>query len=87
MSNKLGIGLTIDHDVLTAVDKYMADNGMTNRSLAIEELVQKALLEDGKEIPTVISNSLKTISNELKTISMFLKARREQTPKDDVVGD
>lgn len=77
-------GVSLDEELLKALDAYVTDNGFANRSQAIRHLIEKNMVEEKWKCDNIVAGAVVLVfSNEKKEI--FKKSSEIQLAYSDVV--
>ena len=60
-------GVSLDEDLLKALDDYVTDNGFANRSRAIRHLIEKNLVEHKWKCDNIVAGALTLVFDHNKT--------------------
>ncbi len=60
-------GVSLDEELLEALDKYVAQNQFANRSRAIRHLIEKNLVEEKWKCDNVVAGAVALVFNNEKT--------------------
>ena len=59
-------GVSLDEDLLKALDEFVADNQFANRSQAIRHLIEKNLTEEKWKCDNIVAGAVVLVFNNLK---------------------
>lgn len=59
-------GVSLDEDLLKALDNYVAENGFANRSQAIRHLIEKNMVEEKWKCDNVVAGAVVLVFNNEK---------------------
>lgn len=71
-------GVSLDEELLQALDRYVADNHFANRSRAIRHLIEKNLVEEKWKCDNVVAGAVALVFNYEKT-DIFIKSSEIQS--------
>lgn len=77
-------GVSLDEDLLEALDGYVANNGFANRSQAIRHLIEKNMVEEKWKCDNVVAGAIVLVFNNDKK-DIFKKSSAIQFEYKDVV--
>jgi len=60
-------GVSLDEELLSALDEYVEDNGFSNRSQAIRHLIEKNLVEEKWRCDNIVAGAVVLVFNHEKT--------------------
>ncbi|MCE4563881.1 nickel-responsive transcriptional regulator NikR [Maribellus sp. CM-23] len=59
-------GVSLDEDLLKALDNYVSDNGFANRSQAIRHLIEKNMVEEKWKCDNIVAGAVVLVFNHEK---------------------
>jgi len=77
-------GVSLDEDLLKALDNYVAENGFANRSQAIRHLIEKNLVEEKWKCDNIVAGAVVLVFNHEKS-DVLKKSSEIQFEYRDVV--
>lgn len=77
-------GVSLDEELLKALDKYVSDNRFSNRSQAIRHLIEKNLVEEKWKCDNVVAGAVVLVFNHEKK-EIFTKSSEIRLEYSDVV--
>lgn len=77
-------GVSLDEDLLKALDSYVLDNGFANRSQAIRHLVEKNMVEEKWKCDNIVAGAVVLVFNNEKK-DILKKSSEIQFDYSDVV--
>lgn len=77
-------GVSLDEELLAALDKYVADNQFANRSRAIRHLIEKNLVEEKWKCDNVVAGAVALVFNSEKS-DILVKSSEIQREYHDAV--
>lgn len=60
-------GVSLDEELLKALDNYVSDNGFSNRSQAIRHLIEKNLVEEKWKCDNIVAGAIILVFNHEKS--------------------
>lgn len=60
-------GVSLDEDLLKALDNFVSDNGFANRSQAIRHLIEKNMVEEKWKCDNIVAGAVILVFNHDKT--------------------
>ena len=60
-------GVSLDEELLKALDNYVSDNGFANRSQAIRHLIEKNMVEEKWKCDNIVAGAVVLVFNTSKT--------------------
>lgn len=60
-------GVSLDKDLLKALDNYVSANGFANRSQAIRHLIEKNMVEEKWKCDNIVAGAVVLVFNQAKT--------------------
>jgi len=60
-------GVSLDEELLKALDNYVSDNGFANRSQAIRHLIEKNMVEEKWKCDNIVAGAVVLVFNQSKT--------------------
>jgi len=60
-------GVSLDEDLLKALDSYVTENGFANRSQAIRHLIEKNMVEEKWKCDNIVAGAIVLVFNHEKT--------------------
>lgn len=77
-------GVSLDEDLLKALDSYVLDNGFANRSQAIRHLIEKNMVEEKWKCDNIVAGAVVLVFNNEKK-DILKKSSEIQFDFSDVV--
>jgi CopG family nickel-responsive transcriptional regulator len=77
-------GVSLDEDLLKALDSYVLDNGFANRSQAIRHLIEKNMVEEKWKCDNIVAGAVVLVFNNEKK-DILKKSSEIQFDYSDVV--
>lgn len=77
-------GVSLDEDLLRALDNYVAENGFANRSQAIRHLIEKNMVEEKWKCDNIVAGAVVLVFNHEKS-DVLKKSSEIQFEYRDVV--
>ncbi len=77
-------GVSLDEELLKALDSYVADNGFANRSQAIRHLIEKNMVEEKWKCGNIVAGAIVLVFNHEKK-EIIKKSAEIQFEYKDVV--
>lgn len=77
-------GVSLDEELLKALDNYVSDNGFSNRSQAIRHLIEKNMVEEKWKCDNIVAGAIVLVFNYSKT-EILKKSSAIQSEYRDVV--
>jgi CopG family nickel-responsive transcriptional regulator len=77
-------GVSLDEDLLKALDEYVADNQFANRSQAIRHLIEKNLTEEKWKCDNIVAGAVVLVFNNQKR-EILKKSSEIQFEYNDVI--
>lgn len=77
-------GVSLDEELLTALDEYVADNQFANRSQAIRHLIEKNLTEEKWKCDNIVAGAVVLVFNNQKK-DILKKSSEIQFEYSDVI--
>lgn len=77
-------GVSLDEELLKALDNYVSDNGFSNRSQAIRHLIEKNMVEEKWKCDNIVAGAVVLVFNTSKT-EILKKSSAIQSEYRDVV--
>lgn len=77
-------GVSLDEDLLKALDNYVAENGFANRSQAIRHLIEKNMVEEKWKCDNIVAGAVVLVFNHEKS-DVLKKSSEIQFEYRDVV--
>jgi CopG family transcriptional regulator, nickel-responsive regulator len=60
-------GVSLDEELLKALDSYVSDNGFSNRSQAIRHLIEKNMVEEKWKCDNIVAGAVVLVFDQTKT--------------------
>ncbi len=60
-------GVSLDEELLKALDNYVSENGFANRSQAIRHLIEKNMVEEKWKCDNIVAGAVVLVFNQSKT--------------------
>ncbi len=60
-------GVSLDEDLLKALDNYVSENGFSNRSQAIRHLIEKNMVEEKWKCDNIVAGAVVLVFNHQKS--------------------
>ncbi|WP_167610591.1 nickel-responsive transcriptional regulator NikR [Maribellus sediminis] len=60
-------GVSLDEELLKALDNYVSDNGFSNRSQAIRHLIEKNMVEEKWKCDNIVAGAVVLVFEQSKT--------------------
>lgn len=60
-------GVSLDEELLKALDNYVSDNGFSNRSQAIRHLIEKNMVEEKWKCDNIVAGAVVLVFDQTKT--------------------
>ena len=79
-------GVSLDAELVEALDKYVADNHFANRSRAIRHLIEKNLVEEKWMCDNVVAGAVALVFNNEKTDILIKSTEVQNAHKDSVLS-
>lgn len=79
-------GVSLDEDLLHALDKYVEDNRFANRSRAIRHLIEKNLVEEKWKCDNVVAGAVALVFSSEKTDIMIKSAEIQSNYKEAILS-
>ena len=77
-------GVSLDEDLLKALDSYVTENGFANRSQAIRHLIEKNMVEEKWKCDNIVAGAVVLVFSHEKT-DILIKSSEIQFEYRDVV--
>jgi CopG family nickel-responsive transcriptional regulator len=77
-------GVSLDEELLRALDAYVSDNGFANRSQAIRHLIEKNMVEEKWKCDNIVAGAIVLVFNNEKS-EILKKLSEIQVEYQDVV--
>jgi CopG family transcriptional regulator, nickel-responsive regulator len=77
-------GVSLDEDLLKALDSYVVENGFSNRSQAIRHLIEKNMVEEKWKCDNIVAGAVVLVFNHEKS-DILKKSAEIQFEYHDVV--
>mgnify|MGYP000163470949 CR=1 FL=1 len=77
-------GVSLDEDLLKALDSYVVENGFSNRSQAIRHLIEKNMVEEKWKCDNIVAGAVVLVFNHEKS-DILKKSAEIQFQHRDVV--
>lgn len=79
-------GVSLDEDLLKALDEYVAENLFANRSQAIRHLIEKNLVEKKWKCDNVVAGAVVLVFNHQKTEILTKSSEIQFTYKEHILS-
>jgi len=79
-------GVSLDEDLLHALDKYVEDNHFANRSRAIRHLIEKNLVEEKWKCDNVVAGAVALVFSSDKTDILVKSAEIQSKYRDSILS-
>lgn len=79
-------GVSLDEDLLKALDEYVAENLFANRSQAIRHLIEKNLVEKKWKCDNVVTGAVVLVFNHEKTDILTKSSKIQFTYKEHILS-
>ncbi|MBT3385395.1 MAG: nickel-responsive transcriptional regulator NikR [Prolixibacteraceae bacterium] len=77
-------GVSLDEDLLKALDHFASDNGFANRSQAIRHLIEKNMVEEKWKCDNIVAGAVVLVFNNQKK-DILKKSSEIQSEYNDVI--